>query len=104
MKIAVPKEILPGERRVALTPDAAGRLVKAGHEVLVEAGAGTAAYFPDAAYTAAGAQLVADTAALFEVFKPRKQVKALLCSKCRSRCSTRRWAGTKSICSSRAPS
>ncbi|HEX6606643.1 MAG TPA: Re/Si-specific NAD(P)(+) transhydrogenase subunit alpha [Chloroflexia bacterium] len=65
MKIAVPKEILPGERRVALTPDAAGRLVKAGHEVLVEAGAGTAAYFPDAAYTAAGAQLVADTAALF---------------------------------------
>jgi NAD(P) transhydrogenase subunit alpha len=64
MKIAVPKEILPGERRVALTPDAAGRLVKAGHEVLVEAGAGTAAYFLDAAYTAAGAQVVADTAAL----------------------------------------
>src|SRR5690242_14876229 len=65
MKIAVPKEILPGERRVALIPDAAGRLVKAGHEVLVEAGAGTAAYFADAAYTAAGAQMVADTAALF---------------------------------------
>jgi proton-translocating NAD(P)+ transhydrogenase subunit alpha len=65
MRIAVPKEILPGERRVALTPDAAGRLVKAGHEVLVEAGAGTTAYFPDAAYTAAGAQVVADTAALF---------------------------------------
>jgi NAD(P) transhydrogenase subunit alpha len=65
MKIAVPKEILPGERRVALTPDAAGRLVKAGHEVLVEAGAGTAAYFLDAAYAAAGAQVVADTAALF---------------------------------------
>jgi NAD(P) transhydrogenase subunit alpha len=65
MKIAVPKEILPGERRVALTPDAAGRLVKAGHEVLVEAGAGTPAYFGDAAYTAAGAQVVADTAALF---------------------------------------
>jgi len=65
MRIVVPKEILPGERRVALTPDAAGRLVKAGHEVWIETGAGAAAYFTDAAYQAAGAQSVADTAALW---------------------------------------
>ena len=65
MKIAVPKEIVAGERRVALVPDAAGRLVKAGHEVTVEAGAGTAAYFPDALYRDAGATLVTDTAALW---------------------------------------
>ncbi|MGI8586935.1 MAG: Re/Si-specific NAD(P)(+) transhydrogenase subunit alpha [Chloroflexia bacterium] len=65
MKFVVPKEIVAGERRVALTPDAAGRLVKAGHEVLVEQGAGAAAFFPDAMYQDAGAQVVADTPALF---------------------------------------
>ncbi|MBV8170742.1 MAG: Re/Si-specific NAD(P)(+) transhydrogenase subunit alpha [Candidatus Eremiobacteraeota bacterium] len=62
MNIAVPKEIAPGERRVALTPDVAGRLVKAGTSVVVERGAGEAAGFRDQDYTAAGAT-IAPTAA-----------------------------------------
>src|SRR5436189_167392 len=56
MKIGIPKETAPSERRVALTPDAVARLVKAGHEVVVEAGAGIEAGFPDDAYTTAGAR------------------------------------------------
>jgi NAD(P) transhydrogenase subunit alpha len=60
MRIAVPKETTPGERRVALVPDGVGRLVKAGHQIVIEAGAGTAAGFTDDAYSAAGATLAAD--------------------------------------------
>jgi NAD(P) transhydrogenase subunit alpha len=48
-------ETVPGERRVALDPSAVAKLIKAGRIVLIEAGAGTAASFPDEAYTAAGA-------------------------------------------------
>ena len=40
MIIGVPKESVPGERRVALVPDAAGKLAKAGHEIRIESGAG----------------------------------------------------------------
>lgn len=58
MKLGVPRETAPGERRVALVPDVAGRLIKAGFEVLVERGAGDAAMFPDAAYAAVGATVV----------------------------------------------
>jgi H+-translocating NAD(P) transhydrogenase subunit alpha len=65
MKFAVPREIVPGERRVALTPDAAGRLVKAGHEVLIERGAGAEGFFIDQAYADAGAQIVPDPVALY---------------------------------------
>ncbi len=57
MQIGVPKETATGERRVALVPDVAGRLVKAGHAVVIESGAGAAAGFPDHAYTAAGATI-----------------------------------------------
>jgi len=57
MRIGVPKEIAPNERRVALTPDAAGRLTKGGFEVFIERGAGSAAFFPDDAYTKAGARV-----------------------------------------------
>jgi NAD(P) transhydrogenase subunit alpha len=56
--VAVPRESGPGERRVALVPDAARRLVAAGFSVAVERGAGTAAEFPDADYEAAGAELM----------------------------------------------
>jgi NAD(P) transhydrogenase subunit alpha len=63
MKVAVLKETQPRERRVALVPDSVQRLVKAGHAVNVEAGAGAAAGFPDATYTAAGATLAADAVA-----------------------------------------
>jgi NAD(P) transhydrogenase subunit alpha len=57
MRIGVPKEIAANERRVALTPDTAGRLVKGGFEVIIERGAGTAAFFPDEVYSAAGVGL-----------------------------------------------
>jgi len=56
----VPKERAAGERRVALVPELAGRLVTSGFEVLVERGAGEAASFPDAAYEEAGARIVDD--------------------------------------------
>jgi len=57
MRIGVPKETATNERRVALTPDVAGRLTKGGHAVVIERGAGMAAFFPDEAYSAAGATL-----------------------------------------------
>ena len=56
--IGVVQESAEGERRVALSPDGVGRLRTAGHEVLVEAGAGGTAWFPDAEYETAGARLV----------------------------------------------
>jgi H+-translocating NAD(P) transhydrogenase subunit alpha len=62
MKIGVPKETVANERRVALTPEIAGRLAKSGFTVLVEPGAGETASFRDEAYAAAGAQ-TASTAA-----------------------------------------
>ena len=63
MKIAVPKETGQDERRVALVPDAAGRLVKAGHQVAIQAGAGAGAGFADEAYREAGAEIAPDLAA-----------------------------------------
>jgi H+-translocating NAD(P) transhydrogenase subunit alpha len=65
VKIAVARERAPGERRVALAPDAVARLVRAGVEVWVERGAGDAAFFPDAAYQTAGATVADDPAALY---------------------------------------
>ena len=62
MKVGVPREVVPGERRVALVPDGVAKLVGRGLEVVVEAGAGVEAGFPDAAYVEAGAR-VADAAA-----------------------------------------
>ncbi|MEM6500531.1 MAG: Re/Si-specific NAD(P)(+) transhydrogenase subunit alpha [Cyanobacteria bacterium P01_C01_bin.89] len=60
MRVAVAKEIQPGERRVALTPEVVGRLVKRGMEVWVEAGAGDRACFSDTSYEAAGAAIIED--------------------------------------------
>jgi len=60
VRIAVPKETRALERRVALDPDACRRLVEAGLEVQVEAGAGASACFPDEAFAQAGAALVPD--------------------------------------------
>jgi NAD(P) transhydrogenase subunit alpha len=59
MVIGVPKETFPGERRVALVPADVAALHRAGLSVLVEAGAGAAACFPDTAYAQAGAKLAA---------------------------------------------
>jgi NAD(P) transhydrogenase subunit alpha len=58
MKVGVIKEDAPGERRVALVPETVPKLHKAGAEVLVETGAGEAAWFPDSAYAEAGAAIV----------------------------------------------
>jgi H+-translocating NAD(P) transhydrogenase subunit alpha len=65
MRIAVAKEIEVCERRVALIPDTVARLVKQGLEVWVEAGAGERAFSDDAAYEAAGAKIISDTATLW---------------------------------------
>jgi alanine dehydrogenase len=60
VRIGVVKEIKPAELRVALTPAGTEELVRGGHTVLVERGAGTGSGFPDAAYSNAGAVMVAD--------------------------------------------
>ncbi|MCU0633456.1 MAG: Re/Si-specific NAD(P)(+) transhydrogenase subunit alpha [Gemmatimonadaceae bacterium] len=64
MRISVPRETAPRERRVALTPDAIQKLVKAGHTITVERGAGVASFIPDADFEKAGATM-ADGAAVF---------------------------------------
>ena len=58
MKIGIPKEIRPGERRVAATPDTVSRLLKLGFEVQVESQAGAGASFADADYAAIGAAVM----------------------------------------------
>lgn len=65
MKIGIPKEIHPGERRVAATPDSVPQLIKLGFTVAVESGAGEGSHFSDGAYREAGAEIVADTQALW---------------------------------------
>jgi len=62
--VGVPKESWPGERRVALVPDAVKILAKAGIEVAIEAGAGGAAGFDDDSFARAGATLTSDAAVL----------------------------------------
>jgi len=64
VRIAVPRETGPGERRVALVPESCRKLVQAGYEIAIESGAGEAAGFPDSSYTDAGAAIVSDPAAL----------------------------------------
>jgi NAD(P) transhydrogenase subunit alpha len=66
LKIGAPKEIEPGESRVAMTPDSATQLQKLGYECVIEAGAGMAAGFSDAAYEAAGVEVVKTAAALWK--------------------------------------
>ena len=66
MKIGTPKEISEGEARVAMTPESAGQLQKLGHDCVIEAGAGEAAGFSDAAYTEAGVAVVKTAAALWK--------------------------------------
>jgi H+-translocating NAD(P) transhydrogenase subunit alpha len=66
MIVGVPKETFPRERRVALVPVVIPNLAKAGFQVLVEAGAGTSAGYPDASYVEKGAKLAASRAELFQ--------------------------------------
>jgi hypothetical protein len=58
LTIGVPKEIFPGEKRVAISPDAAQKMVKLGFKVVVEKGAGEEARLPDARYEEAGCKIL----------------------------------------------
>jgi NAD(P) transhydrogenase subunit alpha len=64
MRIVVPAETAPHERRVALVPESCKKLIQLGYEVAMEAGAGDAAGYPDASYREAGAQVATDPAGL----------------------------------------
>ena len=66
MKIGSPKEVMEGERRVAMTPDSARQLQKLGHDCAVQAGAGLAAGFTDDAYREAGVEVIEGEKALFD--------------------------------------
>ncbi|MGA9792067.1 MAG: NAD(P) transhydrogenase subunit alpha, partial [Terriglobales bacterium] len=65
MIIGVPKEIYPGDRRVAIVPVVVPTLTKAGFEVHIQSGAGVEAGYPDSLYVEKGAKIVADRAAVF---------------------------------------
>jgi NAD(P) transhydrogenase subunit alpha len=65
MRIVVPRETAPGERRVAMAPSIVKRLVAGGASVAVESGAGLAASFTDDEYRAAGADVITDPSELF---------------------------------------
>jgi NAD(P) transhydrogenase subunit alpha len=79
MRVAIPKEILDGERRVAVVPDAVAKLTGQGFEFEVESGAGGGAYFSDAEYREAGAEIVEGVRDLYDsaeiVLKVRKPVR-----------------------------
>lgn len=66
MRIGVPKEIKSGEARVGLTPAGVRQLVDAGHEVLIERGAGLGVSYPDSVYSACGAQIGEHPDAVYE--------------------------------------
>jgi H+-translocating NAD(P) transhydrogenase subunit alpha len=76
MMVGVPRESYPGERRVAIVPAVIPALMKGGLEVIVQAGAGNDAGYPDAAYLSKGAKIAADRA---EVFRLADIVVQVLC-------------------------
>src|SRR3954470_24562301 len=75
LMIGVPREVFPGEKRVATVPEVVEKLIKLGFTVAVESGAGDAANFSDDTYRAAGAQIIDGAARLWAssdlVFKVR---------------------------------
>src|SRR5437899_2823337 len=77
MRIGIPRETAPGEKRVALIPETVKKLAAKKIEILVETGAGKASSFSDAEYQAAGAQiassfedLIAKSDAIIKVIRP----------------------------------
>ena len=76
MIVGVPRETFPGERRVALVPGTVSNLTKAGFEVVLEAGAGVGAGYPDTEYKTKGARVVSDRA---EVFRSADILIQVLC-------------------------
>ena len=110
MKVAVPRETAAGERRVALTPDAAAGLVKSGLEVLVETGAGDGAFHADAAFEKAGARIVPDAATLYgqadvvlKVQKPTLERGRSCCARGPCWCRSSRRSPAPSSCSGSPP-
>ena len=65
MRVAVPAEIIAGEKRVALVPEVVPQMVRLGNTVTVQAGAGLRAGFPDEAYAAAGASVIPEAASVY---------------------------------------
>ena len=65
MKVGIPKETFPGEKRVAISPASIALLTKSGIEVLVETRAGESAGYPDSAYISKGATVVLSRQAVF---------------------------------------
>src|ERR1700694_5925576 len=76
MIVGVPRESYPGERRVALVPAVIPNLAKAGLEVVVEAGAGVEAGYPDADFATKGAKIIPQRA---EVFRAADIIVQVLC-------------------------
>ena len=64
--IAVPKELAPGEQRVATVPEVVKKLTNSGYEVRIEHDAGTNSYYPDDLFTAAGAKIAYSRAELLD--------------------------------------
>jgi NAD(P) transhydrogenase subunit alpha len=85
MRVAVPSEIAAGEKRVAVVPEVVPQLLRAGHTVTVQAGAGLRAGFADEAYIAAGASVEPEAARVYagsemvlKVLRPSPEELALL--------------------------
>src|SRR3989440_12774300 len=76
MIVGVPRESFPGERRVSLVPGVIPNLTKLGLEIVVEAGAGIEAGYPDAEYSGKGAKILPSRA---EVFRAADIVTQVLC-------------------------
>ncbi|MCA9644107.1 MAG: NAD(P)(+) transhydrogenase (Re/Si-specific) subunit alpha, partial [Myxococcales bacterium] len=66
MLVGIPREIGPGERRVAATPETIKRLTKLGFDAVVESGAGEGASFLDSDYESVGARIIKDPKELWE--------------------------------------
>jgi len=76
LKIGTPKEVFEGEARVAMTPESAIQLQKLGYDCAIEAGAGKAAGFTDAAYKDAGVEVIRGAAALWKAADVVTKVRA----------------------------
>ena len=66
MIIGIPKEIMPGERRVSAIPETVKKMIAQGTTVFVEKGAGEEAFYPDSEYVSAGAKIIDDVQELYK--------------------------------------
>ena len=84
MRIGVPKESKPGERRVAATPKTVEQMIKLGYDVSIESGAGSGASFEDFAYRAAGAEVVGGDVWAADIILRSTPPRPTRCSACRA--------------------